>query len=30
MKEVDENNVQTGEFSAKDIALAGYFSHADR
>lgn len=27
MKEVDENNVQTGEFSAKDIALAGYFSY---
>lgn len=27
MKEVDENNVQTGEFSAKDIAMAGYFSY---
>lgn len=27
MKEVDENNVQTGEFSARDIALAGYFSY---
>ena len=27
MREVDENNVQTGEFSAKDIALAGYFSY---
>lgn len=27
MKEVDENNVQTGEFSAKDISLAGYFSY---
>ena len=27
MKEMDENNVQTGEFSAKDIALAGYFSY---
>lgn len=27
MKEVDENNVQTGEFSAKDIAVAGYFSY---
>ena len=27
MKEVDENNVQTGEFSAKDIALTGYFSY---
>lgn len=27
MKEVDEQNVQTGEFSAKDIALAGYFSY---
>lgn len=27
MKETDENNVQTGEFSAKDIALAGYFSY---
>lgn len=27
MKEVDENNVQTGEFSAKDIAIAGYFSY---
>ena len=27
MKQVDENNVQTGEFSAKDIAIAGYFSY---
>lgn len=27
MKEMDENNVQTGEFSAKDIAFAGYFSY---
>ena len=27
MKEVDANNVQTGEFSAKDIALTGYFSY---
>lgn len=27
MKEVDEQNVQTGEFSAKDIALTGYFSY---
>lgn len=27
MKEVDENNVQTGDFSAKDIALAGYFAY---
>lgn len=27
MKEVDENNVQTGEFSAKDIFIAGYFSY---
>lgn len=27
MKEMDENNVQTGEFSAKDIAIAGYFSY---
>lgn len=27
MKEVDENNVQTGEFSAKDISIAGYFSY---
>ncbi len=27
MKETDENNVQTGEFSAKDIAVAGYFSY---
>ena len=27
MKEMDENNVQTGEFSAKDIALTGYFSY---
>ncbi len=27
MKEVDENNVQTGTFSARDISLAGYFSY---
>ena len=27
MKETDANNVQTGEFKAKDIALAGYFSY---
>lgn len=27
MKEVDENNIQTGEFSAKDIALAGHFAY---
>ena len=27
MKEVDENNVQNGEFSAKDIALAGALSY---
>ena len=27
MKQVDENNVQTGEFSAKDITIAGYFSY---
>ncbi len=27
MKEVDENNVQSGEFSARDISLAGYFSY---
>ncbi|MFB9896396.1 type IX secretion system protein PorQ [[Hallella] seregens] len=27
MKEVDENNVQTGEFSARDMAVAGYFSY---
>lgn len=27
MKKVDENNVQTGEFSAKDISIAGYFSY---
>ena len=27
MREVDENNVVTGDFSAKDIALAGYFSY---
>lgn len=27
MKEVDENNVQTGEFTAKDISVAGYFSY---
>lgn len=27
MKEVDQNNVQTGEFSAKDIAVSGVFSY---
>lgn len=27
MKETDENNVELGEFSAKDISLAGYFSY---
>ncbi len=27
MKETDANNVQTGEFSARDIAVAGYFSY---
>ena len=27
MKQVDENNVQLGEFSAKDIAVAGSFSY---
>ncbi len=27
MKEVDENNVQTGEFSARDIAISGAFSY---
>jgi len=27
MKQVDENNVQSGEFSAKDISIAGYFSY---
>lgn len=27
MKEMDENNVQTGTFSARDISLAGYFSY---
>lgn len=27
MKEVDANNVQTGEFSAKDIAISGYISY---
>lgn len=27
MKEVDENNVETGSFSAQDISLAGYFSY---
>lgn len=27
MKEVDQNNVQMGEFSAKDIALNGVFSY---
>ena len=26
MKETDENNVETGEFSAQEIALAGAFS----
>lgn len=27
MKEMDANNVQTGEFSAKDIAVSGIFSY---
>ena len=27
MKEVDADNVQIGEFSAKDISIAGYFSY---
>ena len=27
MKEMDENNVQIGDFSAKDISIAGYFSY---
>lgn len=27
MKEVDENNVETGTFSARDISVAGYFSY---
>jgi len=27
MKEVDENNVQNGDFTAKDIALGAYFSY---
>ncbi len=27
MKQTDENNIQSGEFSAKDISLAGYFSY---
>ena len=27
MKEMDEHNVQTGEFSAKDIAISGAFSY---
>jgi long-subunit fatty acid transport protein len=27
IKEVDENNIQTGEFSARDISVAGYFSY---
>lgn len=27
MKEMDQNNVQMGEFSAKDIALSGVFSY---
>ena len=27
MKQMDENNTQTGEFSAKDIAIAGYLSY---
>lgn len=27
MREMNENNEQTGEFSAKDISLAGYFSY---
>lgn len=28
MKQVDENNIQNGEFSAKDIALSGVFSYS--
>lgn len=27
MKEMNEDNIQLGEFSAKDIAIAGYFSY---
>lgn len=27
MKETDENNIQTGEFTAKDLSFAGYFSY---
>ncbi|MBP7856700.1 MAG: type IX secretion system protein PorQ [Prevotella sp.] len=27
MKQTDENNIQTGEFSARDISIAGYFSY---
>lgn len=27
MKEVDANNIQTGDFSARDISVAGYFSY---
>lgn len=27
MKEMDENNVQLGDFTAKDISIAGYFSY---
>ena len=27
MKEVDEHNVKTGEFTAKDLSFAGYFSY---
>ena len=27
MREVDANNIEIGEFSAKDIALGGYFSY---
>lgn len=27
MKQTDESNIQTGEFSAKDIAVAGHFSY---
>ncbi len=27
MKDVDENNVVSGEFSARDISVAGYFSY---
>lgn len=27
MKEVDENNVMMGDFSARDIAITGYYSH---